>query len=363
MKENKSVYIHIPFCKSICSYCDFCKFFYNKKWIEDYLNALEKEILDKYLGEDITTIYIGGGTPSSLDKKELEKLFKIIKVFKTPNLKEFTFECNPSDITEELIDILVKNKVNRVSIGIESFDKNNLTFLKRESNFEDIKEKIDLLKKKGITNINVDLMYALPGETIKVLKNDLKQFMKLEVPHISTYSLMIEDHTYLSYKNTTPINEELDAKMYQTIINFLRKNKYTHYEVSNFSKTGFESNHNLVYWNNEEYYGFGAGASGYHEGFRYDNTKSLTKYISGEYTQVSNMLSKNDKMDYEIILGLRKMQGINVKEFHDKYGVNIQNKYNIKPLLEDEELIYEDGYIFINPDKIYIMNEILIKII
>ena len=159
------------------------------------------------------------------------------------------------------------------------------------------------------------------------------------------------------------INEDVSLEMYEYLTAQLKDNGYEHYEISNFAKEGFESKHNLVYWNNNEYYGFGPGASGYIDKIRYDNTKSLTKYIEGAYTLNSDMLSKNDKMDYEIMLGLRKMKGINVKDFHNKYGVNIQNKYNIKPLLETKELIFEDGYLFINPDKIYIMNEILIKII
>lgn len=363
LKETKSVYIHVPFCKNICSYCDFCKFFYNQKWIDGYLDSLLKEVKDSYLDEQINTIYIGGGTPSSLSSSELDRLFDITKIFKCSNDLEFTFECNLNDINEELVDKLVKNKVNRVSIGIESFDPDKLKFLKREANFEDAKNKINLLKSKGISNINVDLMYAIPDETLKSLKNDLKLFAKLDVTHISTYSLIIEDHTFLSYKNITPINEDLDAKMYDTIVNFLTKKGFNHYEISNFAKEGYNSKHNLVYWNNEQYYGFGPGASGYHAGIRYDNTKSLTKYINGEYHITSDILSKKDMMDYEIMLGLRKMQGINVKEFYDKYHINIQNKYNIKPLIESEELIYENGYIFINPEKIYIMNEILIKIL
>lgn len=359
----KSVYIHVPFCKTICSYCDFCKFFYNDEWIKGYLKALENEIDDRYLDDEIKTIYIGGGTPSCLGIDNLKILFSYLKKFKCSKDLELTFECNLNDITKDLVVLLKENNVNRVSIGIESFTSENLKFLKREANFEDAQNKINLLKENGITNINVDLMYALPGETLKQLKNDLKLFLKLDVTHISTYSLIIENHTFLSYKNVTPINEDLDAKMYETICNTLKRNKYIHYEVSNFGKEGYFSKHNLVYWNNQEYYGFGPGAAGYIEGVRYENTKSLTKYIAGEFNLTSDILSKKDKMDYEIMLGLRKLSGINVKEFHEKYGVNIQNQYNIKPLLETKELIYKDGNIFINPDKVYIMNEILINII
>ncbi len=362
--EEKSVYIHIPFCKCICSYCDFCKVYYNEKWSTKYLDALKKEITKRYMDEEIKTIYIGGGTPSSLSISELKKLFKIIKVFKTNHLKEFSFECNPSDLNPELISLLKDNGVNRISIGIESFDKNNLKFLNREASFKDLKEKISLIKDIGINNVNVDLIYAIPNEKISTLKKDLDLLCQLKIEHISTYSLMIEPNTMLSYHNTKPINEELDAKMYDLIIKYLKKKGFNHYEISNFAKDGYESKHNLTYWNNEEYYGFGLGAAGYISGVRYENTKNLTKYLNGKEECTSEILSKDDMMEYEVILGLRKIKGINTKDFYHKYQMNIQSKYpKIKELIKEKELIYKNGYLFINPSKLYVMNEILVKLI
>ncbi len=362
--ETKSVYIHIPFCKKICSYCDFCKVFYNEKWTKKYLSCLKKEIQDRYLDEEIETLYIGGGTPSALSINELKSLFRIVKLFKLNNLKEFTFECNPSDISRELIELLKKNNVNRISIGIESFDNNNLKFMNRECSFEDINEKINLIKEIGINNINVDLIYALPNESMNTLRKDLKLINKLDVNHVSTYSLMIEPNTMLSYLNTKPINEDADARMYNIICRYLKKHGFNHYEVSNFAKEGFESKHNLVYWNNEEYYGFGVGASGYIQGVRYDNTKSLGDYLKGNYLKTSSILSKDEIMEYEVILGLRKCEGINIREFYNKYHINIQSQYpNINELIRSKDLIYKNGYLFINPDKLYIMNEVLVKLI
>ena len=360
---EKSVYIHIPFCKKICSYCDFCKFIYNSTWVDKYLNALKKEIEDRYLDNPIKTIYIGGGTPSALNTKELNKLFRIIKIFKRVDDYEFTFECNLNDINEELISILVKNGVNRISIGIESFNEKNLQFLNRTANFKESLQKINICKDLGINNINVDLIYAIPKESIFTLKKDLKYIKKLNITHVSTYSLMIEDHTMLKYNNTEPIEEDIDYKMYKIIRHKLKRYGFKHYEISNFAKEGYESKHNLVYWNNEEYYGFGLGASGYIEGVRYDNTKSLTEYLKGNTILNKEILSEKEIMDYELILGLRKTSGINAKAFYDKYHVNIQNQYKIEELLKEKDLIYKNGNIFINPDKLYIMNEILVKLI
>lgn len=357
----KSVYIHIPFCKNICSYCDFCKFIYNEKWVGAYLTGLNNEIKDRYMDDPIKTIYIGGGTPSALSIDELKRLFKIISVFNTNDLEEFTFECNLSDINEGLLEILKNNKVNRLSIGIQSFNKKNLAFMERNADFKDALKKVDLCHQYGFNNINLDLMYAIPSETLKDLKKDLDLFLKLNPTHISTYSLILEDHTKLSSKNVSYIEEELDYEMFKLISKKL--NSANHYEISNFSIPGYESKHNLVYWNNEEYYGFGLGASGYIDDIRYQNTKNLKEYLLGNYVLEKEILGLKEKMDYEIMLGLRKLKGINILEFKNKYSKDIEEVYNLKPLLKSKDLIKKKGYIFINPQKIYIMNEILIKII
>ena len=359
----KAVYIHIPFCKSICSYCDFCKMFYYQPWAAKYVMKLREEIEDLYNGETIKSIYIGGGSPSVLTIKEITYLLKTTKTFNLSSNYEFTFECNLNDITEELLLTLKQYGVNRLSIGIQSFNEDNLGFLGREHTFDEAKTKMVLMRKLGFNNVNLDLIYAIPGETIKTLKEDLKLFLKLEPDHLSTYSLMIEPHTILWLKGIRPIKEEEDALMYETICKFLKKNGYTHYEVSNFAKKGHESKHNLVYWHNEEYYGFGLSASGYIDNIRYTNTKNLTKYFQGNYRHTEEILGVKDKMDNEMMLGLRLLKGINKEAFEQKYHVKMESVYPIKPLLKNKDLVLKDGYIFIPEDKIYIMNEILLKMI
>ena len=359
----KSLYIHIPFCSSICTYCDFCKLFYKEDLVLDYLNALEREVLEFYNNEPIETIYIGGGTPSSLSDAALNKLFSITSHINKDNLKEYTFECNINDITEPLIRKLINEGINRLSIGVESFNKEKLAFMERTADFKDVLEKINLIKTLGITNINIDLMYGIPNETLNVLKKDLKQILKLNPTHISTYSLILEDHTKLSSQDIEPTDDELELKMYEYIRKKLASKKYKHYEISNFSLNGYTSTHNLTYWNNEEYYGFGLGAHGYIEGFRYENTRNITKYINDEYRLEEKLLSNQEEMENEIMLGLRKIEGINLQKFYDKYKVNLQDVFPIKPLIKNKDLIYQNGYVYINPEKIYIMNEILLKLI
>ena len=364
-EKNKvnSVYIHIPFCDSICTYCDFCKFIKNDKWTNSYLDELEKEIKDKYNFEEINTIYIGGGTPSSLNIEELNKLFKIIKIFKLSKNLEFTFECNIENIDYDKLKLLYENGVNRLSIGVQTFNEKFLKYLNRNHKKDDVIKKISTAKKIGFKNINIDLMYAFPGETIDDLNKDIDEFLKLDISHISLYSLMIEPNTKLFIDKEKNISEDLDYEMYENICNRLSKYNYEHYEISNFAKAGYESKHNLTYWNNLEYYGFGIGASGYINGIRYENTRSINKYLSGKYESESHKLDIKEKIENEFILGLRKIKGINKIDFKNKYNIDIKNIEVVRKLISTNKLIEDEKNIYINPKYIYTSNEILIEFI
>jgi len=350
----KSCYIHIPFCKKICTYCDFCKFFYNEEWVSKYLLSLENEINSKYKGEILDTLYIGGGTPSSLDIKSLEDLLKISRIFKLNDNYEYTIEFNPEDINEDKLSLCKEYGVNRISIGIESFNKDNLKYLGRD--YFDFKSKMKLVK-KYFDNINVDLIYGLSIEDLDILNKDIDNILELDVPHISCYSLIIEDHTVLNNKGTKEISEDLDYDMYKLINSKLKD--YNHYEISNYAKEGYESKHNLTYWNNEEYYGFGVGAASYIGNKRILNSKDILSYMNKEYKTFEEELTLEDKISYELILGFRKIKGINVDKFYKKYNKDLLSLYNIKDLLEEKKLIIKEGYIFINDQYLYIENEIL----
>ena len=357
----KSAYIHIPFCNNICSYCDFCKLLYNKDFVKKYLDALEKEITVNYKGEKLDTIYIGGGTPSSLSIIELKQLFSIIKIFKLNEKYEFTFEVNIEDITKEKLEILKENKVNRLSIGIESFNDKYLNYLGRSYSSNIIKDKVEL-SKKYFDNINVDLMYALKNESLYDLEKDIDKILELDIKHISCYSLIIEKNTKLYINKEKYISDDLDSDMYDLIDKKLEK-KYHRYEVSNYSINGYESKHNLTYWNNNEYYGFGLGTAGYIDNIRYTNTRNLSKYINGNYERQNEVLTKEDKIKYEFILGLRLTNGIKKYDFNKKYGINI-NEINIVKKLINKGLLIDDKISIYVPKKyFYVLNDILVNFV
>ncbi len=353
-----SIYMHIPFCKTICSYCDFCKFYYNEKWVDNYLIALEKEIKKRYKGELINTIYIGGGTPTSLNVKQLEKLLQLTKLFNFKEI-EFTIETNV-DLSLEKIKLLKQYDVNRISVGVQTVNSKHLRFLNRNHTKEQVINLVNLLKQYDF-NINIDLMYGMPGQTLDELEVDLDFVLSLDVNHISTYSLIIEPHTKIYIDNVTNIDEDLDYQMYQLINQKL--NNYVHYEISNYAKDGYYSKHNLVYWNNLEYYGFGIGASGYIDGYRYDNTKSYQNYLNGNYILESHKLSKKETIENEFILGFRKLVGINILKFKEKYNIDILNIAIVKQLLKEGKLIINDNHLKINSKYIYVSNTILVNFI
>lgn len=360
MQDNsvKSAYIHVPFCRKICSYCDFCKNFYNPIIVRKYLDSLKREIKDNYKGEKLETIYIGGGTPSCLDTNLLIELFDVIKVLKLEDNYEFTFECNYEDINKTLLETLKNGGVNRLSIGIQTFNKRFSKFLNRNVNKDKMISKIKLAK-CFFDNINLDLMYALPFQNIKELNTDIDTFLKMNVNHLSIYALIVEKHTKLYIDKFKEVPDEMQAKMYSLIIKKLKKRGYNHYEISNFSKEGKESKHNLAYWNNNRYYGFGVGASGFINNVRYDNTKSVPNYIKGKRRIYEETLDKAQLIKDEVMLNLRKTSGINKSLFKEKYGINFNDVFDIGFLKENKFLIETDALVYISEKNLFVSNEII----
>lgn len=360
-RDTRHTYIHIPFCKKICSYCDFCKVFYDKRFVLKYLDKLEEEIKNIYKGEYQETIYIGGGTPSSLDLEELEYLFNIIDRLNHDKQTEITFECNFDSITKEKLDLLKNRGVNRLSFGLETTSDKILKEINRELDIDNIEEIISYSKKIGLNNINVDLMYGFENTDIKDLEKDLDFILNLDVQHISTYSLEIHEHTRFYIDSVKRIDEDLDREMYEYINKILTNKGYIHYEISNFSKENYESKHNICYWKNKHYYGFGIGASSYIDNKRITNSNSITDYIKGIANKTDEILDEKDTMIYEVILGLRLKEGINIDEFYNKYKKDIYKVFDIDKLIDECLLIKEGTNIKVPFDNWYIINSILIE--
>ena len=334
-KKPTSAYVHIPFCTQICYYCDFSKVFIKNQPVDSYLEHLLQEF-HSYDIQKLRTLYIGGGTPTALSAPQLEVLLDgLTKNLDLSVLEELTIEANPGDLDEDKIAVLKNSAVNRVSLGVQTFDDKMLKKIGRSHLEKDIYENISRLKLAGFDNISIDLIYALPGQTMDQVKDNVAKAIALDIPHMSLYSLILENHTVFMNRmrrGKLPLpKEELEAEMFEYIIAELERAGFEHYEISNFSKPGFESRHNLMYWDNAEYYGIGAGASGYVNGVRYKNHGPIRHYLNaveeGNARINEEHLSLREQMEEEMFLGLRKKTGVSKARFEEKFGTSFENVY------------------------------------
>lgn len=364
MINTNSMYVHIPFCQNICTYCDFTKLFYSIAYEEKYLSALFKEIKEENPNK-CKTIYIGGGTPSVLTEKGLDSLLSFLSSYLSEDYQEFSIEVNPETINEEKIALFKKYNINRVSIGIQSFNPAILTLLGRKHTITDIKKCVELLKKHELNNYSFDLMYGISGMSVSCVKKDLKQAFKFEPKHISYYSLILEDNTCLKAKKYQELDENMVVKQHKCLQKILKRNGYIQYEVSNYCKNGYESCHNLVYWENKEYYGFGLGASGYVNGVRYINTKNLTKYLNGILERQSEPVDNQDLQIEYIMLGLRLNKGISLSEYNEKFNLDLesQKKEEIAQLKKQGLIKIVDDRLFTTEKGMLLLNIVTLKLI
>lgn len=375
MNKIESLYIHIPFCSKICTYCDFYKMVAKPYVKEKYVEYLIKELeMKKQYLTSLKTIFIGGGTPTCLSLESMEKLFSYLNQYIDKDiLIEFTIEANPNDITLDMAKLFKKYNINRVSLGVQGLKEEKLKILGRTHNEEDVKKAIKNLIKAKITNINADIIYGVGKETFADIKYDLEKLIKFGVKHISAYSLILEDKTVLKKlfdeKKFFLYDEDEESNLYKQIVNFLKKKKFIHYEISNFSKKDHQSNHNLVYWNNMNYIGAGASASYYIDNMRYTNIRNLEKYYQGIDNNQLNYaaateLTKEDMMSEEMIMGLRKIEGINILDFKAKYLLAIEEAFPIiKKFISLELLEIKNNYLFIPEEKLYLSNEVLVNFV
>lgn len=365
MKANKpnSLYIHIPFCDHICSYCDFTKLFYNPKYEKPYLEALKNEIKSKVTNK-VSTLYFGGGTPTSLSDEGFKDILEFAKQYLDKDY-EFTVEANVENLTEAKLDIMKSCRVNRLSIGVQSTCNVILKEIGRHHTFQEAQKIIKIAKSKGFNNINIDLIYGFKNEGLNELKEDLDEFIKLDVDHISIYSLIVEPGSILYNQKYKTQDEEESRKFYEYIVSFLRKHGYERYEVSNFARNKKYAKHNLTYWKNEEYYGCGLGASGYENNVRYENTKSLPIYLEGKYISSIEEVSEKDYLEYYLITNLRLEKGFSRKDFESKFGFDFSSKYldKIKKLSLEKYFIITNDQISLSDEGIIMMDFVLLKLL
>ena len=370
----KSLYIHIPFCDHICIYCDFYKMISEKEKIKEYFKYLIKEVdLKKQYFSDLETIYVGGGTPSSIDISILDNFFHYLsKNINLKNIKEFTFECNPKDINDNLINLFLKYNINRISLGAQSLNNEKLQFLNRNHSDKDIIEAINLLHFHNIYNINCDIIYGLSTDNINLIKSDLEKLYSMNIKHISCYTLIIENKSilnhYIKKYNYKPLPDDSESEINDFINKFMKQNGYKHYEISNYAIPGYESIHNLTYWNMDYYVGIGANASYFIDNTRYTNINNLSKYYLGidncdlSYKEKINLSEIDLKYDF-LMLGLRKLDGINVFEYNNRFNDNILNYNSVKKYINNKIMKLNNNHLSINEEYIYVSNEIIINIV
>ena len=368
-KNKIGIYVHIPFCKKKCDYCDFISYCGKDDLIEKYVDSVKKEIEHVKIKSEITTIYIGGGTPSYIDSKFIVQILEKIKEKNVAQDAEITIEVNPGTVTQEKLQDYIDCGINRISIGLQTTNGELLKQIGRIHNYEQFLETYKMAKKVGFKNINVDLMLGLPNQRIIDLKESLENVLKLAPKHISVYSLIVEDGTPIANKiengKLKLPDDDLERNMYWYVKNTLELNGYKHYEISNFAKKGYESKHNMNCWNQMEYVGIGAAAHSYRDITRYSNTEDIKEYIKnvqkGEFekNRIIHEIQKEDDSKKEfMLLGLRKIDGIKISEFKNKFGDNPIYLYRneLKKLSDEKLIIIQDDNIRLSNKGIDLAN-------
>ena len=357
--EKVGCYIHIPFCHKKCYYCDFCAYMNVENRIDNYINNLTREIelyQDK-LCVDIDSIYLGGGTPSYIDSKYIESIVKTLHNFNLDNLKEFTIECNPNSINKDKLLLYKDLGINRISLGVQSFDDEVLRSIGRDHSSEIAISDIELIRNTGFDNLSFDLMLNLPNQDYKSIKNDLNIVKSISPEHISWYSLIVEEgsrfYTLNKKGKLNLMDDDIEVDIFDELIENLDQIGLKRYEISNFAKKGFESYHNKKYWEGNGYIAFGMSAAGYLGNYRYNNTKNFIHYnnmINKNKLTIENIeiIESQEKEIEYIIFKLREISGINLKAFKDKFGVDFIDKYEdeINQFIDLDYFIIDDNFRF-----------------
>ncbi len=338
MKNLKEValYIHIPFCKQKCFYCDFPSYASLDHLKDDYVDALCKEIEEKVIDYKIKSIFIGGGTPSYLETNQIYKLLKTISKLNLTENMEFTMECNPGALEKEKLETMLRGGVNRISMGLQAVQNSLLKDIGRIHSFKQFEENFNLAREVGFKNINVDLMFGLPNQKVDEWKESLEVIAKLNPEHISAYSLIIEEGTafYKLWERNKLIlpSEDEEREMYSITKEILKEHGYEQYEISNYAKSGYECYHNKVYWQCDDYLGVGSASSSFIDGKRIKNIENVKLYIekiNNNESIIEEIIknSKEDNIEEFIFMGLRMNKGISLNEFKKRFGIDINSIY------------------------------------
>lgn len=354
-----SAYVHVPFCASICAYCDFTRWRYRPQLCARWLCRLREEASAK-LKEPLKTLYIGGGTPSALDRDQLEQLLEIFDPYRA-QLEEYTMEANPESLSAEKIAIIRRHGVNRISLGVQSFDPALLQRMKRGHDAAMVSRCVRDLIEAGITNISADLIYGLPDQDMEKWKADLHQVLQLPFQHLSLYSLTVEEHSLFGVQGVKQASDELEYAMYAYAIDELKKHGFTQYEIANFAKAGARSKHNQVYWHYENFHGIGCGASGKEDWGRYDNTRSLQEYLERGPCAQEIALDAQEQMFEALMMGLRLREGISLQQFEARFHVRIEERFPTAMAQHlGKDLFIEEGYLRVSEEGKFVLNDILV---
>jgi oxygen-independent coproporphyrinogen-3 oxidase len=375
--KPKHVYIHIPFCAQKCYYCDFNVFVWQgEDWVWQYLEALEREIritVAELPPESLQTIYVGGGTPTIFDEKQLDQFMEILNRYFPKREEDFemTMEANPGTLTMEKLNIMASGGVNRLSIGVQSFNDQLLKQLGRNHSGKDSLQAIEMALMAGFENISIDIMFGLPNQTLDQLKDSLQMIRDFPIHHLSAYNLKVEEqtifHKWLQEERITLPPEDLELEMYDTLIETLSQMGLLQYEISNFAKPGRESKHNLAYWYNREYYGIGAGAHGYVLGVRHVNIAPIRPYMratmEGLPRAETYMVTEQERMEEMMFLGLRLNVGVSYERFEKEWGKPMAMVYGreIEKLVDEGLLIADEQGIRLTPRGRMLSNEVFAR--
>ena len=359
--ETKSLYVHIPFCETICKYCDFCKVYYDKKQAWQYLEVLFQELKTLPLHFPLKTIYIGGGTPSALDDEQLESLMDHLQPY-SQNVQEYCIEVNPESMDLYKLKILKLGGINRLSIGVETFQNHLLKEIDRHHSQEQVIRIIKQAQQLGFSNISVDLMYGLPKQTLADIKEDLKIIASLNIQHISYYSLILEDNTILKYEHYQSLDNEQEYQYNVYIDEYLAKIGFYKYEISNYARDGYESKHNLAYWHYDNYYGIGIGACSKIDDQIIEHSRSLTKYLTHTAKHKIIQQSQEDTMFNHLMMSLRLKEGLDLEKFSNLYHKDACLLYKdaIDKNISNGCLNIKNNYLRVSDKGMYMLNQILL---